>query len=375
MKLVGEKKSIDLTLLIVTFMLVCIGIMMVFSASYSYAMSNMGDGTYFLRRVIAAAAIGLFMMAVCSFINYRIWKKLALLMMVISFVLLVLVLTPLGTEINNARRWIHVAGLSITPAEIAKFSLIIYLAASLEKKKDQLLIFKKGILPYLLLAAAIFTLIYRQPDFSTSLVLVFITMLMIFVAGVRFSHFLLLALTGSAAITGFLGYILLAGQGYKTRRLTAFLDPWSDPSNTGLQAIQSLLAIGSGGFSGKGIGMSIQKHLHLPEPHNDFIFSIIAEEWGFLGSVFVLLLFAVFIWRCTVIAMNAPDQFGTLIATGLAGLVGIQAIINVGVATLMLPVTGIPLPFISFGGNSLVILLALTGVVLNISKKSISSGG
>jgi len=373
--LMVEKKGMDLTLLIVTFTLVSMGIMMVFSASYSYAMSNMGDGAYFLKRVIMWAVTGIIIMAVFSLVNYQLWKKIALPLMIISFVLLVLLLTPLGTEINNARRWIHIAGVSLTPAEVTKFALIIYLAASLEKKKEQLLTFDKGVVPYLLVAGSLFFLIYKQPDFSTSLVIVFITLLMMFIAGIRFSHFILLAMIGSGAIAGFLSYILLTGQGYKTRRLTAYLDPWSDPSDTGFQAIQSLLAIGSGGISGKGIGMSIQKHLHLPEPHNDFIFSIIAEELGFLGSMFVLILFALFIWRCTVIAMNAPDQFGCLIAAGLAGLVAVQVIINVGVATSLLPVTGIPLPFISFGGNSLVILLALTGIVLNISRKSMSAGG
>ena len=371
----AEKKSIDLTLLIVTFMLVSIGVIMVFSASYSFAMSNMGDGTYFLRRVIMWAAIGIILMAVCSFINYRLWKKIAIILLVVSFLLLILVLTPLGTEINNAQRWIHIAGFSLTPAELAKFSLIIYLAASLEKKKDLLHRFDQGILPYLLIAGTMFFLIFKQPDFSTSLVIVFITMLMLFIAGIRFSHFVIMAMTGTGAVAAFLGYILLSGQGYKTRRLTAYLDPWSDPSDTGLQAIQSLLAIGSGGVLGKGIGMSIQKHLHLPEPHNDFIFSIIAEELGFLGGIFVLILFALFIWRCTVIAVNAPDQFGCLISAGLAGLVAVQVIINVGVATSLLPVTGIPLPFISFGGNSLVVLMALTGIVLNISKKSFHVGG
>ncbi len=370
-----EKRGIDLTLLIVTFTLVAIGIIMVFSASYSFAMQSMGDGTYFLRRVIMWAVLGIVIMTVFSFINYRLWKKIALLLLVASFVLLVLVLTSLGTEINSARRWIHIAGFSLTPAEVTKFSLIIYLAASLEKKKEQLYSFYKGILPYLLIAGGLFMLIFKQPDFSTSLVIVFVTLLMLFVAGIRFSHFIILAMAGTGAVASFLTYIFLSGQGYKTRRLIAYLDPWADPSDAGLQAIQSLLAIGSGGIFGKGIGMSIQKHLHLPEPHNDFIFSIIAEELGFLGGMFVLILFALFIWRCAIIAINAPDQFGCLISAGLAGLVAVQVVINIGVATSLLPVTGIPLPFISFGGNSLVILLALTGIVLNISKKSFPVGG
>ncbi len=371
----AQKKGIDLTLLIVTFILVTIGIIMVFSASYSYAMSNWGDGAYFLKREIMWAAIGIAIMTVFSLINYRLWKKVAIILLAVSFILLILVFSPLGTEINNARRWIYIGGFSLTPAEVTKFSLIIYLAASLEKKKEQLYSFDKGVLPYLLIAIGLFALVFKQPDFSTSLVIVFITLLMLFVAGIKMSHFMVLTLTGTGAFASFLGYILFSGQGYKTRRLTAYLDPWSDPSDTGLQAIQSLLAIGSGGIFGKGIGMSIQKHLHLPEPHNDFIFSIIAEELGFLGGMFVLILFAMFIWRCTVIAINAPDQFGCLVSAGLAGLVGVQVVINVGVATSLLPVTGIPLPFISFGGNSLVILLALTGIVLNISRKSFPVGG
>ncbi|SMP46642.1 putative lipid II flippase FtsW [Anoxynatronum buryatiense] len=370
-----NRQRMDLTLLLTAILLVAIGIIMVFSASYSYAMSNMGDGLFFLIRVLQWAAIGLVLMIVFSQINYQLWKKLANLLLLASLVLLVLVLTPVGTEINFAQRWIHIAGLSLMPTEVAKFSLIIFMAASLERKKNQMQTFDQGVIPYLLLSGAVFFLVYKQPDFSTGLVLVFLMIIMMFIGGIRISHFAFLSLAGLGAVGSFLAYVFLSGQGYKTRRLVAYLDPWADPSDAGLQTIQSLLAIGSGGLSGKGIGRSIQKHLHLPEPHNDFIFSIIAEELGFIGSAFVIVLFALFIWRCTRIAMNAPDVFGCLIASGVATLVGIQVIINIGVATSLLPVTGIPLPFISFGGNALVVLMALTGILLNISKRSVGAGG
>lgn len=370
-----KNQGIDLTLLITTILLVAIGIVMVFSASYSYAMSNMGDGMFFLMRVLQWAAIGMAAMISFSMIHYQVWKKMANLLLLISVILLILVLTPIGSEINFARRWIIVAGLSIMPSEVTKFALIVFMAASIERKKEKLQTFDQGVVPYLFLGGVLFALVYRQPDFSTALVILFLIVIMMFIGGIRLSHFALLSFTGVGAVAGFFSYILISGQGYKTRRLIAYLDPWADPSDSGLQTIQSLLAIGTGGLSGKGIGRSIQKHLHLPEPHNDFIFSIIAEEMGFLGSVIVIVLFAVFIWRCTVIAMNAPDQFGCLIAAGVASLVGIQVIINIGVATSLLPVTGIPLPFISFGGNALVVLMGLTGIMLNISKKSSPSGG
>ena len=360
-------RQLDVPLLVTTITLVAFGIMMVFSASYSYALSNMGDGMFFLTRIIRWALIGAAAMSFFAFLDYRIWKKLSNTIMVFSFILLVVVLTEIGTEINQAKRWIHVAGFSVMPSEIAKFAVILFMAASLERKKQHLHIFTQGILPYLFLGAACFFLIYRQPDFSTAVVLLGIIMVMLFVGGVRITHFLVL-FAGVAALAGsFLLYVFASGQGYKTRRLVAYLDPWADPSDAGLQAIQSLLAIGSGGLTGKGIGNGIQKHLHLPEPHNDFIFSIIAEEMGFLGSVFLIVLFSVFVWRCTRIAVHAPDYFSCLVASGVAALVSIQVVINIGVATSLLPVTGIPLPFISYGGNALAVLMALTGILLNIS--------
>ena len=370
-----KKQGMDLTLLVTTILLVAIGIMMVFSASYSYAMSNMGDGLYFLKRILQWAGIGLCVMILFSFIPYGIWRKLSVPLLIISLSGLVIVLSSLGTEINYARRWIQVAGFSVMPSELVKFSLVIFMAASLEKNKIHLNYFWRGVMPYLILAGGIFFLIYKQPDFSTALIIVTLIIMMMFIGGIRISHFMVLLVTGVTAVAGFLSYILLTGQGYKTRRLVAYLDPWADPSDAGLQTIQSLLAIGTGGLAGKGIGRSIQKHLHLPEPHNDFIFSIIAEELGFLGGAFGILLFALYIWRCTRIAINAPDGFGCLLASGVAGLVGVQVLINIGVATSLLPVTGIPLPFISFGGNALVILMGLTGILLNVSKMSINHGG
>jgi cell division protein FtsW len=371
----NKNKGMDLTLLITTILLVAIGIVMVFSSSYSYAMSNLGDGLYFLKRVIRWAALGTIALTFCSFLNYRVWRRLGTLLMLVSFILLILVLTPVGTEINHARRWINIAGFSLMPSEVTKFSIIIFMAASMERKKDAVKLFYQGVLPYLLMGSALFYLIYKQPDFSTSLVVFFVIIIMMFIGGIRISHFIALGVSAVGAVTAFIMYIFLSGQGYKTNRLTAYLDPWADPTDTGFQTIQSLLAIGSGGLTGKGIGRSIQKHLHLPEPHNDFIFSIIAEEIGFLGSAFVVLLFAIYIWRCTRIAMNAPDLFGCLVASGVTVLVSVQVIINIGVATSLLPVTGIPLPFISFGGNALLSLMALTGIILNISKKTITTGG
>ncbi|NLM04577.1 MAG: putative lipid II flippase FtsW [Clostridiales bacterium] len=365
-----NKTPYDPVVIITVALLVTTGIIMVFSSSFSYAMVDLGDGYYFLKRIIIWAIIGVFAMYFCAKFNYRNWTKYANIILLISIILLILVITPLGKEVNGAKRWIAIGPITVMPSEITKFAAIIFVSTSITRKRDKMESFFHGVVPYLILSGIFFLLIKEQPDYSTALVIVLIIISMIFVGGMKLSHFIGLALSGSIAFVGLLFYIVKHGKGYRAKRLTAFLDPWADPTDSGFQAIQSLLALGSGGLFGKGLGRSIQKHFYLPEPQNDFIFAIIGEELGFIGGVFVIILFMLLIWRGIRIAMYAPDLLGCVMATGITCMLIIQVLINIAVATSSMPVTGIPLPFISFGGNALVIFMASMGILLNISKNT-----
>lgn len=364
----GKKNPYDSAVILSVASLVVIGIIMIFSSSFSYAMVNMNDGYFFLKRVLIWSVIGTFGMVFCAKFPYHQWKRLANIIIIVSLVLLVLVLTPVGTTINGAKRWIGVGTLSVMPSEVAKFAVIVYVAASIERKKEKMQSFIYGVVPYLLLIGIFFGLINEQPDFSTAFVVAVIVFALVFVGGMKMSHFIGLAATGFAGLSSMIAYILLSANNYRANRITAFLDPWADPTNTGFQAVQSLLALGSGGLFGRGLGRSVQKHFYLPEPQNDFIFAIIGEELGYIGGIVILLLFMILIWRGIRIAINAPDLFGCLLATGFVAMVTVQVIINIAVATSSMPVTGMPLPFISYGGNSLAINMALAGILLNISR-------
>lgn len=278
-------------------------------------------------------------------------------------------MTPLGVERNNAKRWIGIGeNLTFMPSDIAKLALIIFIPTSISRKKDKMKIFSQGLLPYLLIMVLYFGLIFKQPDFSTAFVVVVIIFAMIFVGGMRLSHFIGLTVVGLTGLLGMIAVIFFTGKDYKAKRITTFLDPWQDPSDKGYQVIQSLLALGTGGIFGRGLGRSIQKHFYLPEPQNDFIFAIIGEELGFIGGAIVIILFAILIWRGVRIAINAPDIQGCVMATGIITMIAIQVIINIAVATSSMPVTGMGLPFISYGGSSLVVFMASIGILLNISK-------
>lgn len=365
----ARKQPQDYILLISICMLVIIGIIMVFSSSYSYTLVNYNDGYYYLKRVLIWAVVGTFAMIFFSKVNYWHWSKYANIAFIVSLIFLILVLTPLGIERNYARRWLGVGKtLTFMPSEIAKFAAIIFIPTSISRKKDRMETFAQGVVPYLFIMGLYFMLIYKQPDFSTAFVLVVMIFAMVFVGGIKFSHFMGLAATGFLGLSSMLAFIFLTGKGYKTDRITAFLDPWKDPTDTGFQVIQSLLAIGTGGIFGRGLGRSVQKHFYLPEPQNDFIFAIIAEELGFIGGITVILLFMILIWRGIKIAMSAPDVLGCVMATGIITMIAVQVMINIAVATSSMPVTGMPLPFISYGGSSLVIVMSAMGILLNISK-------
>lgn len=365
----ARKQPQDYILLFSVGVLVIIGIIMVFSSSYSYTLVKNNDGYFYLKRMLLWATVGTFVMVLFSKINYWNWSKYANFIFIMSIILLVLVLTPLGIERNNATRWLG-AGKTLTfmPSDIAKIALIIFIPTSISRKKDKMRSFSQGLLPYLLIMALYFGLIFKQPDFSTAFVIVVIVFAMVFVGGMKLSHFIGLVLAGVTALGGMIVTIFLTGKDYKAKRIIAFLDPWKDSSDTGYQVIQSLLALGTGGIFGRGLGRSVQKHFYLPEPQNDFIFAIIGEELGFIGGAIVIILFAILIWRGVRIAINAPDIQGCVMATGVVTMIAIQVVINIAVATSSMPVTGMGLPFISYGGSSLVVFMASIGILLNISK-------
>lgn len=280
-----------------------------------------------------------------SKIDYRFYQKFYKHAWVIAFILLVLVLVA-GREVNGATRWIYVTDtLSFQPSELVKILMIIFYAGILVKNRDELNKYGKGFIKHMIFLAPIIGLLLLQPHFSSSIVIIGICSIMMIMAGCKFWHFL--ATGGGIGIPLLIGLIVTSP--YRLQRVVTFLDPWKDASDTGWQVIQSLYAIGSGGLFGAGLGESKQKYLYIPEPHNDFIFSILGEELGFIGCAVVIILFAILIWRGILIAMKAPDMFGSLLAIGITSLVAIQVIINIAVVTSSMPVTGMPLPFFSYG--------------------------
>ncbi len=358
------KNPIDFTLLITILLLLSIGLIMVLSASSPSALSESGNSyAYFFRQAIFAVA-GLFMMWVISNIDYRFYQKYAKLAYIIAFLLLLAVLL-VGREVNGAKRWIYFTeSLSFQPSEIVKLLVILFYAGILVKNRDELNTYGKGFIKHIVMIAPIILLLLIQPHFSASIVIIGIVAIMMIIAGCKFWHFLASGLV--VGVPGIIALILL--EPYRLQRVITFLNPWSDPTGDGWQVIQSLYAIGSGGLFGAGLGESKQKYLYIPEPHNDFIFSILGEELGFIGCAIVIILFGIFIWRGILIAMKSPDMFGSLIAIGITAQIAIQVIINIAVVTSSMPATGMPLPFFSYGGTSLFILLCEMGILLNISK-------
>ena len=355
---------VDFTLVITVILLLAIGLVMVLSASSPSALADYADSYRYFTRQLFFAILGFICMWIISKIDYRFYQKFYKHAWVISIILLVLVLL-VGREVNDAKRCIYITdSLSFQPSEIVKFLLIIFYAGILTKNRDELKSYGKGFLKHILFLAPIIALLLLQPHFSASVVIIGICSIMMIMAGCKFWHFIVSGCTvGLPALI-----ILIIKEPYRLLRVTTFLDPWQDKQGAGWQVIQSLYAIGSGGLFGAGLGESKQKYLYIPEPHNDFIFSILAEELGFIGCAVVIILFAIFIWRGILIAMKAPDMFGSLVAIGITALVAIQVIINIAVVTSSMPATGMPLPFFSYGGTALFILLCQIGVLLNISR-------
>ncbi|MFB6466545.1 stage V sporulation protein E [Cytobacillus sp. Hz8] len=361
-----KKATPDMILIMTTFALLAVGLIMVYSASAIWAEYKFDDSFFFAKRQLLFAGAGIVAMFFFMNVDYWTWRKWSKPLLIICFALLIVVLIPgIGTERNGSRSWIGVGAFSIQPSEFMKLAMITFLAKFLSENQKKITSFKNGLAPSLGLVFLAFGLIMLQPDLGTGTVMVGTCVVMIFISGARISHFVGLGMIG---VLGFVGLVISAP--YRMKRITSFLDPWGDPQDSGFQIIQSLYAIGPGGLFGLGLGQSRQKFFYLPEPQTDFIFAIVAEELGFIGGSFVLLLFALLLWRGIRIALGAPDLYGSFLAVGIIAMVAIQVMINVGVVTGLMPVTGITLPFLSYGGSSLTLMLMAIGVLLNISRHS-----
>ncbi|MGD0474199.1 MAG: putative lipid II flippase FtsW [Candidatus Velthaea sp.] len=344
--------------------LVAIGLIMVYSASSATAYANFHDTAHYLKRQLLWLLVAL----VCAYFAYRIdYRKLrsvAPFGLGVAFILLIAVLIPhVGQSSGGSRRWLGTQALSFEPSEFAKLALVVFLAAKLSTMGERLRSLVRGVVPCLFVTCALAVPILLEPDMGTASLLVFAAFGMLFCAGARLEHLALCSLS-------MLPVVLLAigSSAYKRARIFAFLDPWKDPQNTGFHIIQSLLALGSGGLAGVGLGASRQKFFYLPEQYTDFIFAILGEELGLLGALGVVALFLVFAFRAVRIALAAPDRFGMLLALGCTLVIVIQAFVNIGVVTSSWPVTGVPLPFVSFGGTSLVVSLVAVGLIINVGR-------
>ena len=357
-------RNIRISIFTVSVILVCIGIVMIYSVSSIYAWERYKDSAFFLKRQLIFLFIGsLFTFWVMS-IDYRILKRWAKPALMLAILLLVLVLIPgIGREISGARRWFRLKFISFQPSEFASFALLIYIADFISRKQEVLKDFFKGFLPPISVLGLVVFLILMQPDLGTVLAIGVVVFIMLFVSGVRPAHLLSLILISLPVL-----YILIFSVPYRRMRIVAFLNPWQDPSGSGFQIIQSQIALGSGGIFGVGLGHSMQKLFYLPAAHTDFIFSIIGEELGLIGTMTVIMLFLIFIRQGLKIIRNAPDKFGYFLSLGLVLIISLKAIINIGVSCGLLPTKGLPLPFISYGGSSLVFDMMNVGLLINIAR-------
>ncbi|RII28091.1 MAG: putative lipid II flippase FtsW [Geobacter sp.] len=355
-------EEFDLVIMLMAIALTCFGVVMVYSASSVMATKRYHDGFYFLKRQGFFAIAGFAIMLVVMHINYHTWKQLAVPALLLCMVLLGVVLIPgLGGKAGGSSRWIKLPGFNLQPSEMAKLALIMYMAYSLDKKQDKVKTLATGFIPYMIVLMFLIGLLVLQPDLGGALTLAAVAMIMLFAAGTRLTYILSMILLAMP----FLMYKL--SRGYHKGRIDAFLNPWSDPEGKGFQIIQSWLALGTGGVFGQGLGEGKQKLFYLPEAHTDFILSVVGEELGFLGVAVIIGMFFLLVQRAMRIAVAAPDTFGRFLALGIAVLFGIEASVNMGVVTGMLPTKGLALPFISYGGSSLLISLLAVGILLNIS--------
>jgi cell division protein FtsW len=357
-------RDIRISIAVIVTFLISLGIVMIYSSSGIYALQAMGDKTYFLSRHILFLCIGLLAALGTMAVDYRILKTAAKPLLLIAIILLVLVLIPgIGKASFGARRWFRIGFLNFQPSEFAKLVILIYLADFLSRKQSKMRSFWEGFFPLIMILCVLCALIVKQPDLGNSFLIAVMILIMMFVAGARIWHISLLALSGVPLLI-----FLVVSESYRLRRIIAFIDPWKDAQGVGFQLSQSQIALGSGGVFGVGLGKSVQKLFYLPAAHTDFILSIIGEELGLMGTLAVVILFAAFIWQGVRIVKRTTEPFGYFLAFGIVMLLGLQAVINIGVSIGAFPTKGLPLPFISYGGSALIFNMVAVALLLNISR-------
>lgn len=362
-----SRGPLDIPFLMLTLLLLAIGVVMVLSASYASAYYDLsketgGNATYYFARQLIFAVLGVVVMLVASRFPVSFYRKFSFWVIGVAIVLLAAVLV-IGTESGGGKRWIIIAGQSIQPSEIAKIGVILAFAKLICRYKNLMGTFKYGVMPFAVVLAVIVGLLILEPHLSASIIIIALGAVMMFIGGARLFWFV-----GGLIGVGGLFAIVVSVLNYSSERISAWLDPFADTGDTGYQIVQSLYAVGSGGLFGLGLGQSRQKFLYLPEEHNDFIFSIVSEELGFIGAALILTLFALLIVRGYWIAMHSRDRYGFLVCTGITSLLALQVILNVAVCTNLVPCTGISLPFFSYGGSALLMQLGEMGIILSISR-------
>lgn len=368
----GER-FFDYSLLFIVLFLLGFGLVMIYSASSYTAAQSFGNAAHYLKRQMTAVLLGLAAMGAVAFIPYHFWERFALLAYIVAAVMIPMVKTPLGVESHGATRWIEIpgTGFNIQPAEIAKLCMILFLAVLVCKMGKGIRTTKGFILMVLIPMPIVAEVYLLTQNLSSAIIILGISVLMVFVASPDYKKFVIMGLLGMAVVSLVI-YLVVSGSeffAFRGNRIRSWLDPESDPTDTGFQTLQGLYAIGSGGIWGKGLGQSMQKLSFLPEAQNDMIFSIICEELGLFGAIAIIVMFIMLLWRMMVIANNAPDLFGAMLVVGVMGHVAIQAILNIAVVTNSIPNTGISLPFISYGGSSVIFLLIEIGLVLSVARR------
>jgi len=355
----------DLGLLFPVLLLVGMGIVMVYSASSALALERYGSDYYFLKRQAVFSLMGILVLVAFSYIPFRLYRPLTYPILGAAMVMLAVVaFTGLGVTVGGASRWLQLGPIRFQPSELARLALVIYMAYSMSKKDEQLRDFYVGFFPHFIVAGLFFVLLMAQPDFGSAVVFGALTWIMLFVGGCRLTHLISVILFVAP-----MAFLFLTQAEYRMRRLMSFLDPWKYTSDEGYQIVHSLMAFGSGGITGAGVGKGYQKLFYLPEPHTDFIFSVVGEELGLIGVMVVILLYGIMLMRGVQIARNAKDPFGSFLAMGITVTLGLQVCINMGVALGLLPTKGLTLPFLSYGGTSLLINMAAIGIMMNVGAR------
>ena len=360
--ILDERGMLDMPFLILTILLVGIGVIMMFSASYASAYATQNSSTFYFARQGGFALVGICLMLFVGRLNYQMWRSLAF-PILLGTVFVMLLVPLIGTEEGGAKRWINLFGISFQPSEVAKLSIILSFSVMIAGAKDKMKTFK-GLLPFAAILGLMILMLVLQRHLSAIVIITAVAAAMLFMGGAQLRWFGL-----GICVAAVFAFIYLNFMDYASSRVTAWLDPWSDPQDSGFQIIQSLYAIGSGGLMGQGLGRSRQKYQYLPEEHNDYIFPVVCEELGFVGAVLIILLFMLLILRGFWIAIHARDRFGALLAAGISTLLALQVFFNIGVVTNFLPATGISLPFFSYGGTALLLQLFEMGLVLSVSRQ------